>query len=255
MDDKCILILGDIGVHGFRHLFKEYPDRVFNIGICEQATIGFAAGLAKEGFHPIFYTIAPFAVERCFEQIKIDIGYQNLPVTIVSIGSSYDYAALGYTHHCPADVELIKTIPNVLLYPPCTTEALSANFFYWHGKVPLYIRLHESAVEYELPVKVSCNLIIAFGEMEKKAIDASVGLDVSINTRGNWQYDKILILEPWLEGVMERRFRAIFPGAKIKSVGLPRTFNTDYGKREEHDKKFGFDTETLRKTIIKFIDG
>ena len=60
--DKVILVLGDIGVFGFKALFEKYPDRVINIGICEQATVSIIAGMAMEGFKPIFYTIAPFAV-------------------------------------------------------------------------------------------------------------------------------------------------------------------------------------------------
>ena len=52
-DPKTVLVLGDIGVHGFASLAEKYPDRVINIGICEQATIGVLAGMAKEGLHPI----------------------------------------------------------------------------------------------------------------------------------------------------------------------------------------------------------
>ena len=48
---------------------------------------GMAAGLAKQGFLPFSYTIAPFCTTRCLEQIKIDVAYHNLPVTVVSVGS------------------------------------------------------------------------------------------------------------------------------------------------------------------------
>src|ERR1035437_3614724 len=112
-DERLVLLLGDIGVFGFRHAFAQYPRRVYNIGILEQSSVSMAAGLAKEGFIPIFHSIAPFVVERAFEQIKIDFGYQNLGGIFVTVGASYDYAALGCTHHCPGDVALMKTIPNM----------------------------------------------------------------------------------------------------------------------------------------------
>jgi len=101
-DKRLVVLLGDIGVYGFRRVFEKFPDRCYNIGICEQAVTSLAAGLASGGLIPVIYGIAPFVTERCFEQIKIDLCYQRLPAKIVSIGASYDYAALGCTHHCPA---------------------------------------------------------------------------------------------------------------------------------------------------------
>ena len=56
---------------------------------------GVAAGLAKQGFLPFTYTIAPFCTTRCLEQIKIDVAYHNLPVTVVSVGAGLSYAGLG----------------------------------------------------------------------------------------------------------------------------------------------------------------
>ena len=72
MDEKVVAILGDIGVHSFRESFIKFPDRVINIGILEQSMIGVAAGLSKGGMIPIVHSIAPFVIERPFEQIKID---------------------------------------------------------------------------------------------------------------------------------------------------------------------------------------
>ena len=87
---KIFLILGDIGVYGFRDLLKS--KRALNIGILEQATISFASGLAKVGFIPIVHTIATFMVSRAFEQLKLDFGYNHLNGNFISVGASYDYA-------------------------------------------------------------------------------------------------------------------------------------------------------------------
>src|SRR6266568_1550695 len=117
-DNRVVLLLGDIGVYGFRDAFKEFPDRVYNVGILEQSTVSMAAGLAQAGMIPIVHTIAPFLVERAFEQLKIDFGYQRLPGIFVSVGGSYDYASLGCTHHCPGDVALMQTIPGSQIFVP-----------------------------------------------------------------------------------------------------------------------------------------
>ena len=110
-DSKLSLLLCDIGVFGFRNSIAKYPNRVINIGILEQSTIGIACGMSRSGLIPVVHTIAPFLVERAFEQIKIDFGYHTIGCNLVSVGESYDYASLGCTYLCPQHVELIKNIP------------------------------------------------------------------------------------------------------------------------------------------------
>lgn len=85
-DKRVALLLGDIGVFGFKKSFELFPDRVFNIGILEQSTIGLAAGLSMQELIPIVHTIAPFLVERGIEQLKDDFGYQKLGGNFVSVG-------------------------------------------------------------------------------------------------------------------------------------------------------------------------
>ena len=58
---------------------------------------GVASGLAASGYRPVTYTITPFNTLRCFEQIRLDICYPNLPVIIVGTGSGLSYASLGAT--------------------------------------------------------------------------------------------------------------------------------------------------------------
>ena len=77
-DPSIVTLLGDIGIYGFREVFKKHPDRIYNIGILEQSTISMMSGLSMVGFIPIFHTIAPFMVERALEQIKLDIIYQDV---------------------------------------------------------------------------------------------------------------------------------------------------------------------------------
>ena len=82
---ETVLLLGDIGVHGFRHAKKKFPNRVYNIGILEQTTVSLAAGLKIAGFTPTVHTIAPFLIERAYEQIKVDFCYQGLGGNLVTV--------------------------------------------------------------------------------------------------------------------------------------------------------------------------
>jgi transketolase len=77
-DENICVLLGDIGVFGFRKCFEEFPTRTYNIGILEQSTISLSSGLSKTGMVPFVHTISPFLVERSFEQLKLNFGYQNL---------------------------------------------------------------------------------------------------------------------------------------------------------------------------------
>ena len=147
-DKKAVLLLGDIGVFGFKKAFELFPDRVFNIGILEQSTVGLAAGLSMQGLIPIIHTIAPFLVERSMEQLKDDFGYQKLGGNFVSVGASYDYAALGCTHHCPGDVGMLKNIPNMEIVLPGTAKEFDILFreSYANGH-PTYYRLSEKQTQ------------------------------------------------------------------------------------------------------------
>ena len=73
-DDKAVVMIGDISHFLLRNVELEFPDRFYNIGICEQSMVSVASGMAIEGMKPIIHTIAPFLVERAYEQIKVDLG-------------------------------------------------------------------------------------------------------------------------------------------------------------------------------------
>jgi transketolase len=127
-DESLVVIVGDIS-HGILQPFaKEFPDRYFNIGICEPATVNIAAGVSKVGLKPVIHTIAPFLTERAFEQIKLDFGYQDLPVNIISVGGSFDYAKLGCSHHCYTDVSLFAHLAKSQIFLPGSSEEFSDIF-------------------------------------------------------------------------------------------------------------------------------
>ena len=123
-DERVVVLLGDIGVFAFKDVFAKYPTRCYNIGICEQSMVGMAAGLAMAGFIPIVHTIEPFLVDRAFEQIKDDFGYQELKGTIVGVDVSKTAPNLGYTHQCPYAISHMNDIIGMKTFEPKTPQEL-----------------------------------------------------------------------------------------------------------------------------------
>ena len=163
-NDQAIVLLGDIGVFGFMEAMRDHPDRILNIGILEQSTISLAAGLSIEGMIPIVHTIAPFMVERALEQIKIDFGYQRLRGNLVSVGGSFDYAALGCTHHCPGDVSILLSVPNAEIVVPGTAAEFRQLFRSEYNNASVtYYRLSESENSDSHDVKLGLANIVRSG--------------------------------------------------------------------------------------------
>ena len=141
-DEKAVILIGDISHYLLKDSEAVAPDRFYNIGICEQSTVSLAAGMALEGMRPIVHSIAPFLVERAYEQIKVGLGYQKTDVTLVGVGGTYDYADLGCTHHCYSDIALMRAVPGMEVYEPSTSKEFTQLFnAAWANGNPKYFRL------------------------------------------------------------------------------------------------------------------
>ena len=115
---------------------------MYNCGVAEANMTGVASGLASSGLRPVTYTITPFNTARCFEQIRLDICYPNLPVIIVGTGSGLSYASLGATHHSMEDISILKTLPNLqIICPGDQKEVREALIKAYESNRPTYIRL------------------------------------------------------------------------------------------------------------------
>lgn len=139
---ELVLLAGDIGNKLFDDFKNNNPERFYNCGVAEANMTGVAAGLAASGFKPVTYTITPFNTARCFEQIRLDICYPNLPVIIVGTGSGLSYASLGATHHSMEDISILKTLPNLqIICPGDKNEVKEALLKAYESNKPTYIRL------------------------------------------------------------------------------------------------------------------
>lgn len=140
---KDLFILsGDAGLGVFEEFREKYPDRYYNMGVAEQNAISMAAGMSLSGLKPLYYNITPFALYRCYEQVRNDICYQRLPVIIVGIGSGVTYAPAGMTHYSVEDLGMAKTLPNLIVLSPIDPmEAKAAAKFAVSSNSPVFVRL------------------------------------------------------------------------------------------------------------------
>ena len=144
VDPNVYIVVADISPAGSMAKFQtEYPERFINVGVAEQVMIGMAAGLALKGCRPFAYTIATFSLYRPFEMIRDDLGYQNLPVTVVGMGAGIIYSTLGGTHHTQEDIAIAGAIPNMQILAPCDPlECIDATrFCAVENKGPMYLRI------------------------------------------------------------------------------------------------------------------
>ncbi len=277
-DSRLVVLLGDIGVFGFRRAFEKYPERTYNIGILEQATVGLAAGLSSEGFIPVIHTIAPFIVERSLEQIKIDFCYQGLGGNFVSVGGSYDYAALGCTHHCPGDVGILKYVPGMQVVVPGHPEEFDTLFqeSYANGK-PTYFRLSEASnaspcsVEFgkaSLLRRGTEATVVVVGPLLDEALRACADIDVAIAYYStlepfdgqtlveNCPSRKILLCEPYYSGALDHDvINSVGHGnIRIEHVGVPHVFLTHYGSAREQDLAIGMTSENIRTKLENLLN-
>ncbi|NQU61393.1 MAG: transketolase [Rhodospirillales bacterium] len=143
-DDRVSIVVADISPAGSMVKFQEEcPERFINVGVAEQNMIGICAGMALKGFRPFAYTIATFTLYRPFEMVRDDLCYQNLPVTVVGMGSGIVYSTLGGTHHTQEDIAIAGALPNMQILTPCDpAETMEmTRYCALENKGPMYFKL------------------------------------------------------------------------------------------------------------------
>jgi len=287
IDKNLVVMVGDIS-HGILQPFaKENPDRYFNIGICEPAMVNLASGFSKVGLNPVVHTIAPFLTERSYEQIKLDFGYQNLNLNLVSVGGSFDYSKLGCSHHCYSDVSLISHLKrgNVVI-PGSPIEFIkifkeiynnnSINYFRL-PEVPHGHDLGESNIKFgkSIKVKEGSDITLAVtGTQLKNALQVSENLEregISIeilyfhtlkpfdskNLRNSVKKTrKILSLEELSahDGMFNLCLRACIGIDRVQFKQMAvEDFIHGYGTYEELCEKAGLSSKALEVNIKKLM--
>ncbi len=100
----------------FEPIRDEFPERFFDVGICESHAVAFAAGLAKAGLRPIVDIYSTF-MQRSYDQIFQEVALQELPVTLL-LDRSGLVGADGPTHHGVFDLTYLRPLPNMVVMAP-----------------------------------------------------------------------------------------------------------------------------------------
>jgi transketolase len=278
-DHSTALILADISASYFRDAMERFPNRVINVGIMEQTAVSVAAGFALEGYHPIVHSIAPFVVERPFEQIKDDFCYQGLGGTFISIGASYDYGSAGMTHHGPADVPILRALPTMQICVPGTAEEFEILLRQtYNNGAPTYLRTsvqHNGAsrmVQFgklHLEQEGSDGVVVAVGPVLDRTLAAVADMDLTVlyaTTVVPFDGETlrqavakasphVIVVEPYYEGALVHDIARALEAtpARIQAIGVPHRVLERYGPPERLDQEVGLNTDGIRARIKSFL--
>lgn len=276
---RVTVVLADISASAFAGAgaARRHPNRVINVGIREQLVIGVAGGLALEGMRPVVHSYAPFLVQRPFEQVKLDLGHQDVGAVLVSIGASYDAVEEGRTHQAPEDVALLDTLPGWSIHVPGhpdEVETLLRRAAVSDDRS--YLRLSEATNTAARPVgsgqfdvvrRGSRGTVVAVGPMLDRTVAAVEGLDVTVlyavtvrpfdaatlvETLGE---PNVVLVEPYLAGTSAAAAVEALRHVphRLLALGVPRTESRRYGTAADHDRAHGLDAPGLRRSITGFL--
>lgn len=148
IDKNIVVITADMGFSVFEAIQKKYPKRFFNTGITEQSSTSIAAGLALMGHEVYFYAQAPFVTMRNFEQVRLDLAYNNLNVKLIGTNAGVSLNQLGVSHFAVEDVALIRLLPNFTVFIPGTPSEMKECMQKAHTiKGPTYLRFSKKGTE------------------------------------------------------------------------------------------------------------
>ncbi len=268
----------------------EFPQRVFDVGICEQHAVTFAAGLATQGYIPVVAIYSTF-LQRAFDQIIHDVCLQDLPV-VFAIDRSGIVGDDGKTHQGSFDLSYLTLIPNLIVSAPKDENELQ-HLLYTAVRAghPMAVRYPRSA---GLGVKMEAELhplpvgkgeivkdggdvaILAIGAMVAPALEAaqellSNGIEATVvNARFAKPLDTELITdltgrikrivtveENTVSGgfgnsVVDLLQKSGMSGIQVKNIGLPDKF-IEQGTQAILLSKYGLDTQGIVRQVLSLF--
>jgi len=274
---------------GLLNFAKEFPERFFDVGICEQHAVTFAAGLALAGMHPVVCIYSTF-MARAFDQTIMDVALHKLPVVFI-IDRAGVTGPDGSSHHGVFDLSFLRLIPNLKVAAPAdATELCALLETALASDGPIAIRYPKGPVPStpELPVeplpigrweelrKGSDAVIFAVGRMVEVAMEAAERLEVQkvscavVNSRWIKPVDPRIV--DWARGhpvvvtVEDNVGAGGFGGAvletlaphglagRVRTLALPDEF-LPQGKASDILKAHGLDSDGVAKSVYEAVKG
>jgi transketolase len=285
-NESVVFIGSDLGQGTMAQAKSRHPKRVFMEGISEQHIVGFAAGLALEGFIPFVHTIGTFLTRRALEQMIVDVAMQNLPVKFIASGGGMVYAPLGPTHQSIDDFSLMRSIPNMVITAPADpVEMTSVIKQIATNKDPAYVRIAKGG-EPDITSKLkkmefgkirefnsgSEIAILTTGVMLHECISAALELsgkgvnpavfhipflspfdEIELSNIAK-RFEKLLVVEEHLPSgglfsIVAENFLRTNTKSRVFHLSLPNEYASNYGNQKEHWGKAGIDSKSISDFI------
>ena len=219
LNPNIFLIVGDLGYSVVEPFAQEFPGRFLNAGVAEQNMTGVAAGLASEGYHVFTYSIANFPTLRCLEQIRNDVAYHGLAVTVVSVGAGLAYGNLGYSHHAVQDVACLRGLPGLtVLSPADPTETQQCVRYLSSHPGPSYLRVGKAG-ERELHAEAPLTgepILVAGSDTAAAALVATGSiLDEALKAGSECLESVAVYSVPWLAPLASGCFQTLWKHRRL----------------------------------------
>jgi len=268
----------------------EFPERVFDVGICEQHAVTFAAGLATQGYIPVVAIYSTF-LQRAFDQIIHDVCLQKLPV-VFAIDRGGIVGDDGKTHQGTFDISYLTLIPDLIVAAPKDENELQ-HLLYTAIKAgsPMAVRYPRSAglgvaldaVLHEIPIgegeiirQGEDAVILALGASVVTSLEAADGLAAKgidaavVNARFAKPLDMPLITdltsrikrmvtveENVLSGgfgssVLKMLRESGHSDMQVANIGIPDEF-VEHGTQAVLRAKYGLDSEGIQRQVLKLF--
>lgn len=292
-DERIVLLSGDIGNRMFDDFKDRFPQRFFNCGVAEANMIGMAAGMALSGLRPVTYTIASFTTYRCFEQIRVDLCYHNVPVIVAAVGAGLGYAANGVTHHTGEDLAILRSLPNMtVVCPGDPHEVRLALRAASQLPGPTYLRLgkkgepnvHAAPPEFTIGRAIELSVgsevcILSTGNMLPVAVEAAAQLNAAGISAGAVSFHTVKPLDTALLAAAFERCRVVVTleehsrlgglggsvaewlsdraatKGRLLRMGMDDTFLSKAGEQQHAREHYGLTAEHLAANVAQLLAG
>lgn len=291
-DSSVVLVTGDIGFGVLEGFAESFGDRFINVGVAEQNLAGIAAGMALTGHHVFTYSIGNFPTLRCLEQLRNDICYHDLNVTVVAVGGGMAYGALGPSHFAIEDLAILRSLPGMAVVAPgdpLEVEALVPQIVERGG--PTYLRLGRAGepsvhalgtrVEFGRPTVVragadACVLttggMLSVGAEAVDSLARDHGLKcslASVHTVAPMHLDTLDAVMDGHDLIVTCEEHTVVGGLggavaehlaesgcvrRLVRFGLPSRCPQGIGSQEYLRRRNGLDADTLSKRVVKELE-